>query len=325
MAGPRWLFALPVFALLLFSAVDISAMDVTQAPIGYYNGSSGGRYAIGAIMEGTQPYRHNPVLTTVPDSWQSWHVKDAAAVLVDGTYYLYYAGSSDGLHYSIGLATSKSGLRFDRIAEPILTHGPTGTWDSVAVAFPTVYVDVDGWHMLFYGRNEAGVYAIGLATSPDGIAWTKYAGNPVFEGDEAWNVGGVIPADIVRDGDHWLLYYGGIGADGSWQGGVRAFTEWRRPFTKIAHEPILTAPYGPWKSVIPGAVRVVDGRWEMLATVFHCCLPEMREETRRAASEDGLTWTMPLTDVPALPIQRWASESAENVTWLQPRYSPYPQ
>ncbi|GAJ19204.1 unnamed protein product, partial [marine sediment metagenome] len=58
---------------------------------------------------------------------------------------------------------------------PVLKPTP-GDWDREHVGHPSI-VYLDGVFYLYY--SEARPYAIGLATSPDGIHFTKYAGNPM--------------------------------------------------------------------------------------------------------------------------------------------------
>jgi hypothetical protein len=61
-------------------------------------------------------------------------------------------------------------------AEPVLRRGPAGAWDSGGLDFPSVVPTEDGFAMLYSGVNpqDPNFGAIGLATSEDGIAWTKH-------------------------------------------------------------------------------------------------------------------------------------------------------
>ncbi len=69
-----------------------------------------------------------------------------------------------------------------RSAEPVLRRGAAGAWDAGGLDFPSV-IATDTGYALFYSGIEAGTTsggAIGMATSEDGIAWTKAEG-PVLE------------------------------------------------------------------------------------------------------------------------------------------------
>jgi hypothetical protein len=93
------------------------------------------------------------------------------ALMVTGQLWLYYAASG-----GIGLAQSSDGLTFMKQSAPVLTPDPGATWETTTPHAPSVAVFPDGsWHMM-YG---AGV-AIGEATSPDGINWTRVDDNPIF-------------------------------------------------------------------------------------------------------------------------------------------------
>lgn len=65
---------------------------------------------------------------------------------------------------------------------PVLRRGAAGVWDAGALDFPTVIPTEDGYAM-FYSAIPSLVSSegsVGLATSPDGIAWTRH-GDPVAE------------------------------------------------------------------------------------------------------------------------------------------------
>ncbi len=69
---------------------------------------------------------------------------------------------------------------------PILEPGPAGTWDAGGLSWPSVVATDDGYAMYYTGVEQLrGRGAIGLATSTDGIAWTKHDG-PVLRAEETW-------------------------------------------------------------------------------------------------------------------------------------------
>jgi hypothetical protein len=65
--------------------------------------------------------------------------------------------------------------------DPILT-GTMGAWDASFLDFPSVIATEEGWLMLYSGGTftSPDTSAIGLATSPDGLSWTKLP-DPVIE------------------------------------------------------------------------------------------------------------------------------------------------
>ena len=63
-------------------------------------------------------------------------------------------------------------------ANPVLTSNKSGVWD-LEMGTPCVLFDGVEYKMWYTGAD--GVYSsIGYATSPDGVTWTKYHGNPVL-------------------------------------------------------------------------------------------------------------------------------------------------
>ena len=53
-------------------------------------------------------------------------------------------------------------------------------------------------YYMWYSGNNGGGWSIGLATSPDGLNWTKYGLNPVMSGSGGWeNI--VFDSTIIRD------------------------------------------------------------------------------------------------------------------------------
>jgi cysteine-rich repeat protein len=110
----------------------------------------------------------------------------------------------------------------------VLSAGPPGSWDVKITAFsPCAVVKRDGTYFLYYiGADGARIddgdarhRALGVATSVDGVTFTKYSGNPVITflphagGDPLYHEEeGVFSCGATRDGDEVLLYYGAMTA-----------------------------------------------------------------------------------------------------------------
>jgi hypothetical protein len=69
--------------------------------------------------------------------------------------------------------------------EPVLEIGAAGMWDDLALDFPSVVVTDDGYEMLYsaVGTTRPGTSSIGLASSQDGIEWTKEPDRLIDAGD----------------------------------------------------------------------------------------------------------------------------------------------
>ena len=125
-------------------------------------------------------------------------------VWYDGSiYHCYYAYSN---FTKIGHATSSDGLTWtnDTAHNPVLACGNT-SYDNIEVAVANVWVENGIWYMLYRGNGSK----IALATSLDGLSWTKYGSNPVVNRvNDA-----VDPAGIMKVGSTYYLYANTTGGD----------------------------------------------------------------------------------------------------------------
>ncbi|HVU15030.1 MAG TPA: hypothetical protein VHD90_27340 [Phototrophicaceae bacterium] len=104
-----------------------------------------------------------------------------ALVLADGTWVLYFytwnSFDQNAAPGAIGRATAPAPSGpWTPDPAPILNPGPKGSWDDLRVNAPRVVKTDDGYRMYYAGFDENGLSSgqIGMATSTDGIHWTKY-------------------------------------------------------------------------------------------------------------------------------------------------------
>ncbi|MCS6888312.1 MAG: hypothetical protein NZQ09_08890, partial [Chloroflexus sp.] len=95
-------------------------------------------------------------------------------------YRMWYSGFDSGGVRRIGLALSPDGITWTRVVGPgpsgsVLGPGPAGNFDSANVSFPSVIRTATGYLMWYTGGNGS-TFAIGLASSPDGVTWTRIPG-----------------------------------------------------------------------------------------------------------------------------------------------------
>jgi len=134
------------------------------------------------------------------------------------SFLMWYSGENRTGVDSIGLATSTDGIVWTKYPRnPVLSPGSTGQWDAGSVNEAWV-IRQDGGYKMWYTGESAGsgstspVYAIGYATSPDGIHWTKYSGNPVFtSAGGTWDNLWVLRPMILPTNSSYTMYY--IGAN----------------------------------------------------------------------------------------------------------------
>jgi predicted GH43/DUF377 family glycosyl hydrolase len=167
-----------------------------------------------ALFESTDGVHwSDPEVVFPPNAATGWEdgVNRPSVVHKADGYHLWYTGQARG-HSSIGYATSTDGKVWKRMSEkPVLT--PEAPWEKGAVMNPNVLWDerLRLFKMWYSGGDNYEPDAIGFATSPDGLHWTKQASNPVFEalGRNVWERYKVAGAQVFEHaGWYYMLYIG---------------------------------------------------------------------------------------------------------------------
>ena len=184
--------------------------------------------------------------------------------------------------------------------EPVLEPAPAGAWDHGSRLIEAV-VKVDGiYHMFYRGQPERGfsgywegTYAIGHATSPDGIDWTLDPVNPVLSrgADDDWDHGSIRGAAVIHEGDRFRMWYASVTQsedvyDVQWHGIGHATSADGTTWSKSLENPIVR-PGSSGTSAIPQTV-ILDGR---TFRMWYASSTFTNEGDRYAWSEDGLSWT----------------------------------
>jgi predicted GH43/DUF377 family glycosyl hydrolase len=138
----------------------------------------------------------------------------SAIVEEDGTWMAYFHTVGGG---EIGRATAASPLGPWAVdTDPVLKPSTEG-WDQYGLGWPSV-VREGGEYRMYYGARTRSGYAIGLATSTDGISWTKYndpvtsdelyaESDPVLVADTDWEFTTVDRPRVVKSPDGWVMIY----------------------------------------------------------------------------------------------------------------------
>jgi len=117
----------------------------------------------------------NPVLTPgEPGTWNGLRVGDASVVTHDGAVYMAFTGMGAEEEGGIGWATSPDGVRWAVAAGPVIAA--TEAWHNGVVIRPDLIRFNDTWLLAYSGRSRNWR---GLATSNDGLTWTKTPTEPV--------------------------------------------------------------------------------------------------------------------------------------------------
>jgi predicted GH43/DUF377 family glycosyl hydrolase len=126
-----------------------------------------------------------------------------ACVIKEKNNWTMYYSITGNLTY-IGRKTSSNGKNWTDHG-PVLESTPDA-WDS-KIWCPSVIKEDDEYRMLYTGSYYG--IQVGLATSPDGINWTKYENNPVFNSPDEWARNDTEGFGIIyiEEENKYLLFY----------------------------------------------------------------------------------------------------------------------
>jgi hypothetical protein len=138
-------------------------------------------------------YDCNPVFTATDEAWAgdigsiAFHTTEVAG---HPFYQIWYAADgADGSAYEIGYAVSGDGTNWDAHPSNPLFQATPGAWDEDAMdALQVVWDQASRQYVMSYQGirlptsdfDPNSVFGLGIATSGDGVNWTKHPANPVI-------------------------------------------------------------------------------------------------------------------------------------------------
>ncbi len=176
------------FAALLALALSMGANGETHSweseegfDDGIYESTGWAPNQYGVTLTGDETY-YKPTngahLNEGTSGFDDGGVYTPSVVHANGTFYLYYTAYNTS--YEIALATSQKGYGYFSKQGIVLSLGGSGKWDDTRIDSPFVMYEDGLFKMWYYGEASTAKKGIGYATSPDGVTWTKYSGNPVL-------------------------------------------------------------------------------------------------------------------------------------------------
>ena len=256
-------------------------------------------------------------------SFDSTHAKYPSILKVGAKWWMWYNGRTDDRFTgSVGLATSVDGLAWTKSndGDPVLRHGPPGSFDETKVDHPAVLHFGGRFHMWYTAGDKASLYKIGYATSPDGIRWTR-ANNkrPVLGPGRRGRFDDkvVLHPAVLRDDSGVLhIWYNGVGPQGSFRVGhatSRDGINWTRQHRgKPVLEPSVVGEFHEGY-VYNVHVRLVGDRFHMWYSAWALnerSVGPNHNGLIHAVSADGNTWkkdAVPtLTNGPAGSLDQYA-------------------
>ena len=214
------------------------------------------RASLGLVESKDGFHWSKPRIVFPPNKTSGWEddVNRPVVIKQDGIYRMWYTGqinaAEDNGRSWIGYATSSDGVSWKRMSDqPVLS--PEKAWEKVAVMCPHVIWDGEAklYKLWYSGGEQREPNAIGYATSPDGLAWTKYENNPIFKADPAleWEQNRVTGCQIIKENDDYLMFFIGFSNPYHAQIGVAR-----------SHDGITNWKQSPLNPII----RTVDGQWD---------------------------------------------------------------
>jgi predicted GH43/DUF377 family glycosyl hydrolase len=148
-------------------------------------------------------------------SWERDEVSPNFILFEGGVFKLWYHGGGyfiggSGTRYGaarVGYATSSDGRTWTKHAgNPVLDIGASGAFDDQQVAEPRVRKLGTSYRMYYTGANvSSGRKSLGMATSADGITWTKDSRNPILDSNRWGNFWG---GAFFFENGIWHLWHG---------------------------------------------------------------------------------------------------------------------
>ena len=276
------------------------------------------------------PYANSDPVLEAEILWEGEFIFQCAVIQEADTFKMWYgAGDSQ----KIGYAWSLNCKNWTKHPEPVLERGPESDWDDAIIAPHTVIKEESEYKMWYWaGRpgfpSENSYPQVGLATSPDGITWTKYDDPTTSEAPYAnsdpvlkvglpgdWDSHRTIESMVMKTETGYFMMYQGlktplntstpgqIGSASSTDG--ITWTKYNDPATENApfanSDPIIKDDnsFVEWgKTIYNGTVIIYEGQYHYWFACFHTPPYQARPQTGY-----GISPTMDVIDLPEKNLQ----------------------
>jgi predicted GH43/DUF377 family glycosyl hydrolase len=190
-----------------------SVVEVNGQLLNFYSEFDGHTWhtALAQSEDGANWKKQGRVLSPDPQTWEGSYIAANGSAAYDSGRWFYWYVAGPEARPQIGLSTGADPSKLHKSAQPVLSPGPRGSFDELAVADPYVIRIGSDWYMYYLGEDRARRQQIGLARSVDGVTWYKLRSNPVLALGE---LGGTDdrglgePAVWQSQGWYWMLFTG---------------------------------------------------------------------------------------------------------------------
>lgn len=231
-------------------------------------------------------YQNNPILVSSGNYFDYYGIAQPVVIYDQGMYKMWCLGLdySGGGKSHVVYAESNDGVNWIYFSNnPVISPGNYGDWDSDNVQPGAVIKDNGIYKMYYTGwSDQYSNWNIGLATSIDGINWTKYP-EPILLGTNTWEYQLVV-SSVIKTNNQYYLYYTGRNLP-NYAIGV-AISANGINFTKYSGNPILNNTE-QWElnGVLDASVIIVNNSLKMVY------MDSNGSGFGFANSSDGLNWT----------------------------------
>lgn len=224
-------------------------------------------------------YNGNPVMSGRPGMWDEVGVQHCVVIQDGDTLRMWYesftTSTPSGPGHMIGYAISVDGINWTRRDAPVLVRGPAGEWDDSHIITGAVIKEgntIKMWYSGGTGTFPNAIIRMGLATSTDGINWTKYddptTTDPPFQFSDpvlplgspgSWEAIWAWSPSVLTTPSGYEMWYEGINKP-TGNGAVGyATSKDGINWIKDANNPILTGVSGSWASALGATSIIKDG------------------------------------------------------------------
>ncbi|HVY61906.1 MAG TPA: hypothetical protein VHF22_09645, partial [Planctomycetota bacterium] len=225
------------------------------------------------------------------------------AIVKSGSTYMLYYTCSKGNGSSTSLATSTDGIHWTKHpANPVL-KGVSGQFDAYQADAGSVIVDGGAFKLWYTARAASGsATAVALATSPDGVVWTR-AGAVLFQGASGeWDESQINSPCVAKVGATYRMWYTGI--QGPRVAIGHATSADGVNWTKDGANPVFEASTSGWDDAqvaLPAVVALPSGASSSSTPGTTDTSARSARQTRRTASPGRAARRAPSSRPPPSP------------------------
>lgn len=223
-----------------FGVAQSYVTEINNSFMMYYTGVLEGarkNVLLALSSDGISWTRHSntPIIEPTANSWDALAVHAGPIINVDGQYRMYYSGyASPSGQWGIGLAYSSDGITWRKQLEPVILGTPN-SWDFQIAAWSIQKIG-NVYYIYYGGKSSNSVMKIGIATSSDGLIWTRLNSNPILSPTQSWETSGVYQPSVIKDGEVYKMVYFNGASTGFGMATSTNGVDW----TKNINNPIFT-------------------------------------------------------------------------------------